>query len=116
MTYYRVQTSDRDPTDLLDADYRSATWRDELDSQEGVSVCESREALADYLATGGQGIPIGTGDWVLVELEGHPIFARARDADYGELLIRPTRVVSTEPLGDVFYAMIGAAFDALADQ
>lgn len=110
-TYYRVQSADRDVALLLDpAEQVSRAWhRDDID-QDGVSVCESHEALARYLVTAGEGIPFGAGRWVVVELAGEITFGHALDADEGELLIHPTTIVSVQPL-DVLDDLIAAAYD-----
>jgi hypothetical protein len=112
-TYYRVQSADRDVALLLDpAEQVSRAWhRDDLD-QDGVSVCESPEALAHYLATAGRGIPFGAGSWVVVELTGEITFGTALDADDGEILIHPTSIVSVQPL-DVLDDLIAAAYDTV---
>jgi hypothetical protein len=108
-TYFRVQTADRDVTGLLDPEQQtSESWQGGA-AQVGVSVCESREALAMYLAGNGAGIPIGAGEWVLVALAGELL---GHGADDGELLVRPTQIVSVAPLDEDFYELIGAAYDA----
>lgn len=113
-TYFRVQDGDRNLSQLLDPEGQiSSAWhRDDLD-RDGISVCESREILAHYLATIGQGIPYGSGGWVLVELEGDELDG-ALDAEYGEILIRPTRIVAVASLDDdtEMWDLIGAAYDA----
>lgn len=110
--YFRIQTADRDANGLLDPEQQtSEAWNGhESLTRRGVSVCESLEDLATYLATDGSGIPYGSGAWVIVELEGE----RSRDTavDPGETLIIPTRIASTRPMGEEFFEMIGAAFDA----
>lgn len=112
-SYFRVQSGDRDVTDLLNPEFQvSSAWhRDDLD-RDGVSVCDSRETLAQYLATAGSGIPYGGAGWVLVELTGEPTYEQALDAEYGEILIRPTEILSVAPIDDELFDMIGAAFDA----
>jgi hypothetical protein len=113
MSFYRIQNADRDATDLLDPEnWVSYHWneRDE-DARPGVSVCASIDDLAAYLA--GAGIPIGLGDWVIVELDGdRRQDVTAYDAQFGELLINPTEILSVRPAGDEFYQLIGAAYDA----
>lgn len=114
MTYYRVQSADRDPADLLDPNNHISYHWNNLDipqyTRRGVSVCETREDLASYLA--GSGIPIGDGDWVVVGVDGDESDDTPYDAEYGEVLIHPTEIVSVEPLDDDWYEMIGAAYDA----
>lgn len=116
MTFYRIQTNDRDAADLLDpANHISISWFASEDyDREGVSVCESVEALAFYLAN--SGIPYGIGEWVIVEVDGDVIAdGDPMDAKFGELLIRPTRIVSIRPMDDEFFGMIGAAYDAMGE-
>lgn len=116
MTYYRIQTADRDVNDLLNpANHVSYHWNNidnEQYTRRGVSVCESREDLAAYLA--GCGIPYGDGDWVIVELDGEISDDTPYDAEFGEVLIHPTEIVSVGPLDDEFFDLIGAAYDAMA--
>lgn len=109
-TYFRVQDGDRDLTQLLDPEQVSSYWgRAGLD-REGVSVCESIKDLAAYLA--GTGIPYGLPGWVLVELEGEEIEgADAVDAADGEVLIRPSRVVSCQLIPDELFEEIGRHFE-----
>ncbi len=114
-TYFRIQTADRDVNDLLiPANQVSYHWNN-IESAEytrtGVSVCESREALAAYLAK--SGIPYGDGDWVIVELTGDLSDDDPYDAEYGEILIHPTEIVSVTEMDDEFFDLIGAAYDAL---
>lgn len=117
-TYYRVQSGDRDTNDLLDPAYQiSQAWGHEhLDDRRtdraGVSVCDSREALAAYLAGPGQGIPFGSGGWVLVELRGVRSDDQPLDAEHGEYLIHPTEIVTVAQIDDEFLELIGAAYDA----
>lgn len=109
-TFWRIQSANREVADLLHTEQTSHYWgRADLD-QTGVSVCETRDDLARYLATAGQGIPIGAGDWVLVELTGD-LLDTAIDADAGELLIQPTAIISVTPADDDFYELIGAYYE-----
>jgi hypothetical protein len=111
MAYYRIQTADRDVADLLDpSNWATAAWQTD-DEQHGTSVCDSLEALAEYLATAGEGIPYGTGVWVIVELDGDRLPERGHD---GEDLIEPHTIISVTPMGDEMFDLIGAAYDALA--
>ena len=84
-------------------------------TRHGISACESLEALAAYLAGPGSGIPYGSGEWVIVEMAGPVSGDSALDAEDGEFLILPERIVSVRPLDDEFFDMIGAAYDALTD-
>lgn len=116
-TYFRVQDGTADLAELLDPERVSGYWgRSDLD-RPGVSVCESIEDLAAYLAGPGQGIPFGLPGWVLVELEGDEIAdADAVDAEHGEVLIRPTRVVSAQLIPDELYEEIGRHFEESEDE
>lgn len=112
-SYYRIQTADRDANLLLDAEAQtSQAWNGNDDlTRDGVSVCDSLEELAEYLATDGQGIPYGAGEWVIVEIEGEYLGA---GIDRLESLVRPTRIVAVTAMDDEMFDMIGAAFDAAA--
>lgn len=113
--YFRIQTADRDTSELLEpAEQHSRAWQKEELVQDGVSACESREELAYYLATKGAGIPYGTGDWVVVELDGQRLMADGHDADCGEVLIRPTHIRSVVPMDDAgMFDLIGDVLDEL---
>jgi len=116
-TWYRIQTADRDVTDLLDPEQQvSYSWTSDEESRVGVSVCESLESLAAYLASEpGSGIPFGAGEWVIVELTAdRESYDTPMDAAYGEHLVHPVAITSVAPLDDAFFDMIGAAYDALA--
>lgn len=115
-TYYRVQSADRDVAALLDpTEQVSRAWhRDDID-QVGVSVCESPEDLARYLVGAGEGIPFGAGKWVVVELVGDLILGRSHDEDFGERLVRPTAIVSVQPLA-VLDDLIAAAYDEMHEE
>lgn len=112
-TYFRIQTADRDVAELLNPELQvSGNWNNlESYTRTGVSVCESREDLATYLAQ--SGIPFGSGEWVIVEVGGHLSDDDPCDAEYGEILIHPTEIVSVSPMDDEFFELIGAAYDAL---
>jgi hypothetical protein len=113
-SYFRVQSGDRNAADLLAVESQtSLAWgRDHLDNRTtdrvGVSVCDSRESLAAYLAE--TGIPYGTPGWVLVELQGTLSDDQPLDADRGEFLIHPTEVVSVAPIDDEFFELISKAY------
>lgn len=114
-TYFRAQTADRDTADLIDPAQGqvSYSWHGpESYDRPGVSACESLDALVAYLAQ--SGIPIGVGEWVIVEMEADEIDgADPMDADCGEVLVYPTAIVSVRPMDDDVYALIGAAYDSI---
>ena len=110
MRYYRIQTTDYDPAELLEDGQVSTSWSNDS-TRSGKSVCTSREALATYLAQ--SGIPFGSGSWVLVELEGYGSDDEDEDAHLGALLIHPTKIVSVEPIEDSFFDEIDAAAEAI---
>jgi hypothetical protein len=118
-TYFRVQGSDRDVNDLLDPAFQTSyAWghehlEDRRTDRIGVSVCASREELAQYLATYGAGIPYGQPGWVIVELRGEVSDDQPLDAEGGECLVHPTEIVSVALIDDGFFDMIGVAYDAL---
>lgn len=115
-TYFRVQPADRPTADLLEAGQQSHAWgREHLDdntTRDGVSVCASREDLAQYLATYGAGIPYGLPGWVLVELSGDISDDQPLDAEGGELLVHPTEIVACAEIDEAFFEMVSDAYDA----
>src|SRR4030095_3885339 len=112
-TYYRIQTADRDARDLLNPTSQVSYHWNNIESAEytraGVSVCDSREALAAYLAQ--SGIPYGSREWVIVERRGERGADTPYDAECGELLVHPTEIVSVTEMDDDMYDLIGAAYD-----
>jgi len=118
-TYFRVQSGERPASDLLDPAFQvSHAWGHEhfeerLTDRAGVSVCASRELLAQYLATYGAGIPFGLPGWVIVELRGEISDDQPLDAEGGEFLIHPTEIVAVGEIDDEFFDLIGDACDAL---
>lgn len=114
-TYFRVQSADRDVNDLLDPGYQFSHAWNGAQVREGVSVCESRDDLALYLASGvGNGIPVQEGTWVIVELEGETIpGAKPVDPEF-EDLVRPTAIVGVRPVDAEFIAMIAESAQFLA--
>ncbi len=116
-TYFRVQAGDRPATDLLTPGQISRAWgrdhrEDRSTDRAGVSVCRSRQDLATYLATFGQGIPFGQDGWVIVELTGDVSDDQPLDAEGGEVLVHPTSIVGAAEIDDGFFDLIGAAYDA----
>lgn len=119
-SWYRIQSADRDVTELLDpAEQVSRAWapggdaEDDRRARHGVSVCDSLDSLASYLAGPGSGIGYGDGEWVIVELTGDQSDDEPLDAADGEYLVLPDSIVSVRPMDDDFFEMIGAAYDAL---
>ena len=88
----------------------SVSWGTYEDVRNGLSACDSREELAAYLAQ--TGIEFRE-DWQLVEFEGDINWEEDDlDADKGVSLVFPTKIISTEVIGDGFMDEIFAAFDA----
>ncbi|WP_341719915.1 hypothetical protein QQG74_09515 [Micromonospora sp. FIMYZ51] len=116
-TYFRVQTADRNPADLLDPGYQfSHAYNGNTTlTREGVSVCTTLEELAEYLESGLAGaLTVRDGGWVIVELEADEIpDAHPVDAEY-EQLVRPTAIVSVTPVGDDFLALLDEKADFFA--
>ena len=115
-TYFRVQTDDRDVTDLLDPGYQfsHAYNGNTALTREGVSACDSLENLAEYLVSGLAGaLQVRNGGWVIVEVEADEI-PDANPVDPYELLVTPTRIVSSTPVDDDFFQMMDAAEEFLA--
>lgn len=119
-TYFRIQSADRDVTDLLDPGYQfSRTWNAGGRTVEGISTCASLDDLAMYLAQGESGairaaLDARPDQWVIVEVEADPIDGAAPVDPVFEILVRPTRIVAVTPCGDDFMAAIAEA-DALMD-
>ena len=110
-TWYRIQEADYAADALLDTDnQKSHSWGGD-DIRDGVSVCDSREALADYLVQAG--IPFGAGDWNLIELEGDRAEGEGLDASLGECLVRPTRIISVESIVESFLDDVDAAYERM---
>lgn len=113
-TWYRVQTADRDVTQLLDPEHWiSEAWSGaEAHERRGISVCASLEDLAHYLALGT--LPIGADEWVVVELTGPLSTDRPVDADLGEYLLLPDTIVSVRTLDEAgMWDLIDQAYEAL---
>src|SRR5690606_15711415 len=68
------------------------------------SVCRDEEALVDYLAHTGADFT----DTVLVQLEGEYADEDGHDAELGEILIFPSRIVSVRPVDDENIAAVAA--------
>lgn len=79
------------------------------DVRHGVSVCRDEEALINYLAHTGADFT----DTVLVELEGEYADEEGHDAELGEILIFPSRIVSVRPADDEFIEAVAARRDEL---
>lgn len=113
MTWFRIQPQDR--PNILDPQYQtSSSWNDLGDDdriRRGVSVCGSREELAEYLAQ--VGIPFED-DWELLEVAGTPSGDEDEDAHLGCSLIIPTEIISREIIGEAFIEEILDAYEALA--
>lgn len=109
--YYRVQSADRDLAELLDPGYQfshawsNAPWH----TREGVSVCDSVDDLALYLAShlgAAIGAAVRCGDWVIVEVEADLIAGAAPLDPEFESLVRPTAILSVRPVDAEFLALI----------
>jgi hypothetical protein len=107
-TYYRIQRAHLDPKLLLDPAHQTSLSYCTDTERRGVSVCDSLEALAGYLAA--TGIPF-TADDVVVGLDGDWSTDVPEDEHLGELLIHPTRIISVEPMTDRLDALIDAALE-----
>lgn len=115
-TYFRVQSADRDVNELLDPEYQfSHAWSGiGRHDRVGVSVCDSIDDLALYLASHlGCGLPVREG-WVIVELVGDPVEdARPVDPEF-ETLVRPTAIVNVTAVDEAFMAKVAQADGFLA--
>ena len=109
-TYVRIQDSKWGTDGLFDADRLS--WdmgMCEDNARHGVSCCDDLEALLDYYVQ----CPIEIGDDpVIITMEGRETNDQPLDAQYGERLITPTRIVSIESAEAAgFFAGINARLD-----
>lgn len=109
MTYYRIQATDR-PDILNPENQYSHSWNPGEDVRHGISVCDSREELAAYIASSSICF---TDEWELLEVKGYRADEQDADAHMGVTLIIPTEIVSRESIGDGFSEEIIAAYDAL---
>lgn len=109
-TYTRIQDRSWGTDELFTAGRQSNDmgWN-ESNARTGVSVCEDLDALMDYYVQAP--IEIGS-DPVIITLEGELAEDQPLDADLGEYLIIPTRVVSIESAEDAgFFDGINARLD-----
>lgn len=115
MTYYRVQLASRDVTELLDPGHQFSHAYDGNGrlTQPGVSACTSLDDLAEYLISGqASAFTVRDGGWVIVAMEAKEI-PDSRPVDVGEVLVRPTRIVSVTPADDDFFALMDAREQAV---
>ncbi|MGC0364828.1 hypothetical protein ABH922_002812 [Rhodococcus sp. 27YEA15] len=110
MSYYRVQAADFDTAALLDPELQVSESYSSDDVRTGISVCDSLEELATYLA--GSGVPFDATS-VVVELDGPDSDDEDEDAHLGARLIMPTSIISVTPITDTLLDLIDAAFDAM---
>jgi hypothetical protein len=137
MTYFRIQQADRDAADLLNEDtWLSINWGqgsrecrgctdcETIESYRheqgqtcggthevemaryGVSVLDTIEDLAAYANTAG--MDLWSVPMVIVELDGYPSGDDAEDAEHGESLICPTRIVNVRDVDDTFIESVYA--------
>lgn len=99
MTYYRIQTADRDTALLLDeSTWQSRNWNDEwAEPRYGVSVCDSIDGLVEYFRRAGGYVD---DSMVVVELVGCRSDDEDEDHAAGAILVCPTRIVSVTPVTD----------------
>lgn len=113
MSYFRIQSTDR--PDILDPQNQtSSSWNDLGNDdriRQGVSVMDSREDLAEYIAqTGIQ----WDETWELIECDGPQSHDEDEDHHLGARLIHPTHIIAVEPIEDAFMEEIFDAFEQLA--
>lgn len=112
MKFFRVNPPEFTTDMMMDPENQiSVNHSNELDVRTGLSACESREELAQYLAQAGIEF---RDDWTLVEFEGTYATEEDSDAHLGAVLTHPTRIVATETAGDAFIMEILAAYDLIA--
>jgi len=121
--YYRLHDANREHTMLLDPTtwesrqygaeryiIDTATGEEIEDVRHGVSACRTIEDLAAYLAQTGVPMP---DDAVIVEVSGPLSDDTDHDANLGVSLNLPDTLGEITPVGDWFYELINAAYDAL---
>ena len=109
-TYVRIQDRKYGTDGLLDAERLS--WdmgMCERNARRGVSCCDDLEALLDYYVQA----PIEIGDDpVIITMEGTPSDDEPLDAEFGERLIHPTRIISIVSADEAgFYEGINARLE-----
>lgn len=113
-TGYRIQSAAHDVADLLDPTKQFSlnyNGQDE-DTRRGISVCDTLDDLAAYIAQ--SGIVIDTDASVIVHIEGTPSTDTPCDAHLGERLIHPTRIISVTDADDTgIWDLVSAAYDAI---
>lgn len=107
MIAYRIQSIDRNVTDLLDPEQQLSWPADGGAPKHGVSGCETPAELAAYLAVA---CPPMDGAPVLVEIEGPESDDEPEDVELGEVLVLPTRAAVID--GDAFFEAVGELVDA----
>ena len=111
-TFFRIQPTDR--PNILDPENQTSTsWNDLGDDDRvrtGISVCDTREELAEYLAQ--VGIPF-TENWELLEVTGAYADDEDEDAHLGCSLIHPDAIIARESLADGFIEEIMDAYETL---
>lgn len=71
--------------------------QEQMDRQDGVSVCRTIGQLEAYLADRSP----SRANTVLVELEGDECDDQDLDAEHGALLVRPTRIISVRSINEL---------------
>lgn len=109
MNFFRVNPPEFTTDDMMIAENQiSINHSNEDDIRAGLSACTSREDLANYLANSGIEF---RDEWTLVEFEGEYADEDDADAEYGCVLVHPTRIVATERLDEGFVYEIFEACD-----
>lgn len=109
-SYYRIQDAGRDVAALLDPAQQTSLSYSTDTERHGVSVCDSIEALATYLAQSGVEF---TAQSVVVEVTGPLSDDTDEDANLGALLVLPTAILSVEPMTARLADLIDAAYGTL---
>lgn len=113
MSYYRIQPASYDTTQLLDPELQYSESYCTGTVRHGVSVCDSPEELATYLAH--SGIPFDD-TFAVIELEGSDSDEDDEDAHQGARLIIPTSIISATPITDTLLDLINAAYDTTEEE
>ena len=107
-TYFRIQSAAHDPLHLLDPGYQFSHPVNGSAVRRGVSVCDSIEDLALYLASpqgAGVLVRVARDATVIVELEGDESGDAPLDPEMESLII-PTRIIGVTPVGEEFVTLV----------
>lgn len=107
--FYRIQDAQYAPETLLLPENQTSLSYATDTMRNGVSVYRSIEELAAYFCQAG--VPMDPHTSILIELDGEYSEDEGEDAQLGEYLVYPTRIISAGPIPDEFFDAIEAFFE-----